>query len=55
MNRCTFLGHDNIHDSEPHIDTNSFTPITVLDHCNRCHKITGAWIWYKKQFHYFKK
>jgi len=59
MNKCSILGHKRIHLGKPFKGTGPSNPkvggLYVIDHCDRCKKIIGAWIWYKLNWNYFKR
>lgn len=54
MNICSILGHKGVWKKSPNIIPKDRIS-TVLDHCDRCGFINGAWVCYTEHWVYFKR
>jgi len=57
MNKCSIFGHKRYRPLPPFGDKASgdWKLIPIYDHCVKCNKIVGVWLWVLKHWMYFKK
>jgi hypothetical protein len=55
MIKCKLFGHKRVHLGKPFKDTGPDHSTFVIDHCDKCWKVVGVWVWYHKNWSYFKR